>query len=96
MCVKCEDRNKYLRIKRKCLNIINVLKNKRKDNQMTYVDVCVTYSIKMPEIDEIYNEFDDPDLADDKIDDVIEEIYNDPLYFIERNGYDMVINDINF
>lgn len=64
---------------------------------MTYVDVCVTYSIKMPEIDEIYNKYDDdPDLADEKIDDVIEEIYNNPLYFIERNGYDMVINDINF
>lgn len=64
---------------------------------MTYVDVCVTYSIKMPEIDEIYNEYDDdPDLADEKIDDVIEEIYHDPIYFIERNGYDMVINDINF
>lgn len=64
---------------------------------MTYVDVCVTYSIKVPEIDEIYNECDDnPDLADEKIDDVIDEIYNNPLYFIERNGYDMVINDINF
>lgn len=80
----------------KCLNIINILKDKRKGNQMIYVDVCVTYSIKMPEIDEIYNECDDPDLADEKIDNVIEEIYNDPLYFIERNGYDMVINDINF
>ena len=63
---------------------------------MTYVDVCVTYSIQVLEIDEIYNDCDDPDLADEKIDDVIEEIYNDPLYFIERNGYDMVINDINF
>ena len=63
---------------------------------MTYVDVCVTYSIKVPEIDEIYNEYDDPDLAYEKIDDVIKEIYHDPLYFIERNGYEMVINDINF
>ena len=63
---------------------------------MTCVDVCVTYSIEVPEIDEIYNEYDDPDLADDKIDDVIKEIYHDPLYFIERNGYEMVINDINF
>ena len=63
---------------------------------MTCVDVCVTYSIEVPEIDEIYNEYDDPDLVDDKIDDVIKEIYHDPLYFIERNGYEMVINDINF
>lgn len=63
---------------------------------MTDVDVCVTYYIKVPEIDEIYNECDDPDLIDEKIDDVIKEIYDDPLYFIERNGYDMVINDINF
>ena len=63
---------------------------------MTCVDICVTYSIEVPEIDEIYNECDDPDLVDDKIDDVIEEIYHDPLYFIERNGYEMVINDINF
>lgn len=35
---------------------------------MTYVDVCVTYSIEVPEIDEIYNECDDPDLVDEKID----------------------------
>ena len=47
----------------------------------------MTYSIKVPEIDEIYNECDD-----EKINNVIEEIYHDPLYFIERNGYD----DINF
>ena len=64
---------------------------------MTYVDVCVTYSIKVPEIDEIYNECDDnPDLADEKIDDVIEEIYHDPLYFIERNGYELRVDDITF
>lgn len=64
---------------------------------MTYVDVCVTYSIKVPEIDEIYNEFDDdPDLADEKIDDVIEEIYSDPLYFIERNGYELRVDDVTF
>ena len=63
---------------------------------MTCVDVRVTYSIEVPEIDEIYNKCDDPDLIDDKIDDVIKEIYHDPLYFIERNGYELVINDINF
>ena len=63
---------------------------------MTCVDVCVTYSIEVPEIDEIYNKCDDPDLIDNKIDDVIKEIYHDPLYFIERNGYELVINDINF
>lgn len=96
MCVKCEDTNKYLRIKGKCLIIINVLNDKRKDNQMACVDVCVTYSIEVPEIDEVYNECDDPDLADDKIDDVIEEIYRDPLYFIERNGYELTVNDVNF
>lgn len=45
---------------------------------MTCVDVCVTYSIEVPEIDEIYNKCGDPDLVDDKIDDVIEEIYHDP------------------
>lgn len=63
---------------------------------MTDVDVCVTYSIKVPEIDEIYNECDDPDLADEKINDVIEEIYRDPLYFIERNGYELVVDDVTF
>ena len=41
---------------------------------MTCVDVCVTYSIEVPEIDEIQNECDDPDLVDDKINDVIERI----------------------
>lgn len=49
----------------------------------------MTYSIKVPEIDEIYNECDDPDLVDEKIDDVLQEIHDDPLYFIERFGYDM-------
>lgn len=64
---------------------------------MTCVDVCVTYSIEVPEIDEIYNECDDdPDLSDAKIDEVIEEIYRDPLYFIERNGYELRINDVTF
>lgn len=64
---------------------------------MAYVDVCVTYSIKMPEIDEIYNECDyDSDLADEKIDEVIEEIYHNPLYFIERNGYELRVDDVTF
>ena len=64
---------------------------------MTCVDVFVTYSIEVPEIDEIYNEYDDdPDLADEKIDDVIEEIYHNPLYFIERNGYELKIDDVTF
>lgn len=56
---------------------------------MTYVDVCVTYSIKMPEIDEIYNECDDHDLIDEKLSELEDEISNDPFYFIERFGYDM-------
>ena len=63
---------------------------------MTYVDVCVTYSIKVPEIDEIYNECDDPDLADEKINNIIEEIYYDPIYFIERNGYELRVDDVLF
>ena len=54
----------------------------------------MSYSIKVPEIDEIYNECDDPILIDEKIDDVIEEIYNDPFYFIERNGYELMVNDV--
>lgn len=61
---------------------------------MTYVNVCVTYSIEMPEIDKIYNECDDPDLADEKIDDVLQEIHDDPLYFIERNGYELMVDDV--
>lgn len=56
---------------------------------MTYVNVCVTYSIEVSEIDEVYNECDDPDLIDEKIDDILQEIHDDPLYFIERFGYDM-------
>lgn len=58
--------------------------------------VLIGDSIKVPEIDEIYNECDDPDLADEKIDDVIEEIYHNPLYFIERNGYELVVDDVTF
>lgn len=61
---------------------------------MAYVDVCMTYSIEVPEIDEIYNECDDPDLIDKKIDDVLQEIHDDPLYFIERNGYELTVDDV--
>lgn len=61
---------------------------------MAYVNVCVTYSIEVPEIDEIYNECDDPDLIDEKIDDVLQEIHGDPLYFIERNGYELTVDDV--
>lgn len=55
---------------------------------MTYVDICVTYSIKMPEVDDIYN-LDDQDLIDEKLNELEDEISNDPFYFIERFGYDM-------
>ena len=34
--------------------------------------------------------------VDEKIDEVIEEIYRDPLYFIERNGYELAVNDVTF
>lgn len=61
---------------------------------MAYVNVCVTYSIEVPEIDEIYNECDDPDLADEKIDDILQEIHDDPLYFIERKGYELMVDDV--
>ena len=61
---------------------------------MTYVDVCVTYSIEVPEIEEVYNDCDDPILADEKIDNVLQEIHDDPLYFIERNGYELTVDDV--
>lgn len=61
---------------------------------MADVNIYVTYSIKVPEIDEIYNECDDPNIAEEKIDDIYQEIRDDPFYFIERNGYEMTIDDI--
>lgn len=60
---------------------------------MAYVNVCVTYSIEVPEIDEIYN-LDDHDLIDEKLNELEDEIFNDVHYFIERNGYEMVVDDI--
>ncbi len=61
---------------------------------MADVNIYVTYSIKVPEIDEVYNECDDPNIAEEKIDDIYQEIRDDPFYFIERNGYGMTIDDI--
>lgn len=29
------------------------------------------------------------------IDDILQEIHNDPLYFIERNGYELMVDDID-
>ena len=63
---------------------------------MACVNVFVTYSIEVPEIDEVYNDCDDPILADEKIDNVLQEIHDDPLYFINRNGYELTVDDIAF
>lgn len=61
---------------------------------MADVNIYVTYSIKVLEIDEIYNECNDPDLTDEKIDDILQEIHDDPLYFIERKGYELMVDDV--
>lgn len=52
---------------------------------MARIDIIITYSVEMPELDEIYNKYDDPDLIDEKIDQLIDEVNNDPFYFIERD-----------
>ena len=62
---------------------------------MAYVNVYAVYSIEVPEVDEIYNEIEDPSLASEKLDELIEEIKDSPQYFIERNGYELIIEDVD-
>lgn len=50
---------------------------------MAIADICVTYTIDLPEAEEIYNG--DPDLVDEKVDQLVDEVNNDPFYFIERD-----------
>ena len=55
---------------------------------MANVSIAINYSLEMPEVDEIYS-LDDRDLIDEKLNELEDEIGNDPFYFIERFGYDM-------
>lgn len=55
---------------------------------MANVSITITYNLEMPEVDDIYN-LDDLDLIDEKLNELEDEIGNDPFYFIERFGYDM-------
>ena len=61
---------------------------------MAYVSVYMIYDIDVPEIDEIYNDSDDPDVVDANISEILKEIRNDPLYFIERNKYELTVEDV--
>lgn len=61
---------------------------------MASLDIIITYSVEMPELDEIYNKYDDPDLIDDKIDELIDEVNNDPFYFIKRDPKYKTASDI--
>ena len=54
---------------------------------MATANIYVTYTIDLPEVDVIYDG--DPDLIDEKLNELKDEISNDPFYFIERFGYDM-------
>lgn len=55
---------------------------------MAKVSITITYNLEMPEVDDIYN-LDGPDLINEKLNELEDEISNDPFYFIERFGYDM-------
>nr|DAT53839.1 MAG TPA: hypothetical protein [Caudoviricetes sp.] len=55
---------------------------------MANVNITINYSLDMPEVDDIYN-LDDHDLIDEKLNELEDEISNDPLYFIERFGSDV-------
>ena len=55
---------------------------------MANVSITINYSLNMPEVDDIYN-LDDNDLIDEKLNELEDEICNDPFYLIERFGYDM-------
>lgn len=55
---------------------------------MANVSITISYSLDMPEVDDIYN-LNDHDLIDEKLNELEDEIGNDPFYFIERFGYNM-------
>lgn len=55
---------------------------------MANVSITITYNLEMPEVDDIYN-LDGYDLINEKLNELEDEISNDPFYFIERFGYDM-------
>ena len=61
---------------------------------MANVIITINYSLDMPEVDDIYN-LDDRNLIDEKLNELEDEIGNDPFYFIERFGCDMS-GEINF
>lgn len=48
---------------------------------MANVIISLNYSLDMPEVDDIYN-LDDRDLIDEKLNELEDEIGNDPFYFI--------------
>lgn len=55
---------------------------------MANVIITINYSLDMPEVDDIYN-LDDRDLFAEKLNELEDEIGNDPFFFIECFGYDM-------
>lgn len=55
---------------------------------MANMSITITYNLEMSEVDDIYN-LDDRDLIDEKLNELEDEINNDPFYFIERFGYEM-------
>lgn len=61
---------------------------------MAWVNIYATYSINVPEIDEIYDEYDDTDVVDTNVDNILQEIQDNPTYFIERDGYELTIDDV--
>lgn len=56
---------------------------------MANVSITITYNLEIPEVDDIYC-LDDHDLIDEKLNELEDEINNDPFYFIERFGYEML------
>ena len=61
---------------------------------MAYVSIYAIYDVDVPEIDEVYNDYDDPDVIDANISEILKEIHDSPQYFIERNGYELTVEDV--
>lgn len=55
---------------------------------MANVKITINYSLDMPEVDDIYK-LNNSTLIDEKLEELKDEINNDPFYFIERFGCDM-------
>lgn len=55
---------------------------------MASVDITIVYTVEVPELDEVETE--------EEYQNIIQDINDDWLYFIDRDGYEALCADINY